>query len=73
LTVSSSTFTVYCILNAVPLNVYAWRNKAMVMYNLRRYNDALDNYERALEIDRNFADAQRGKELILKKIGKNNI
>ena len=44
------------------------------MYNLRRYNNALDNYERALDIDRNFADTQCGKELVLKeRVGKNNI
>jgi tetratricopeptide (TPR) repeat protein len=51
-----------------PSNAYAWKNKALIMFKLKCYDDALVNYEKALDVDRNF-DAKNGEALVLKKLG----
>ncbi len=48
----------------------AWLGKSVALYNLRRYQDALQSVDRALELDPEYATAWWMKGMILSSLGK---
>ncbi|MQK95361.1 tetratricopeptide repeat protein, partial [Escherichia coli] len=48
----------------------AWSNKGVALYDLKRYNEALNCAERALRINPTLTSAYRLRELCLKALGK---
>ena len=47
-------------------NYEAWFNKGVALYNLERNDDAIKNYEKALEINRDYQLAKDNLELAKK-------
>lgn len=43
--------------------------KGFILYNLKRYQEAITYYDRALDIYPNYADAREHKALAIKKLG----
>lgn len=39
-----------------PSNAGTWNNKGVVLKNLGKYNEAIQSYDKVLEIDPNYAD-----------------
>ena len=44
-----------------PNHAHAWNNKGVALRNLRKYSEAIQSYDKAIEIDANNAYALRGK------------
>jgi tetratricopeptide (TPR) repeat protein len=49
------------------LNAWEWNNKGVALSRLGRYQEALECYNEALEIDPGNALAQKGKRMALEK------
>ena len=50
-------------------SVYTWRNKAVTLRKLERYDDAMVCFDKAIKIDPKNADAWKGMRVTLKKLG----
>jgi tetratricopeptide (TPR) repeat protein len=48
--------------------VIAWSNRGRILWNLKRYDEALESYEKALGIDRDYTDAWFGKGATLNEL-----
>jgi tetratricopeptide (TPR) repeat protein len=55
-----------------PNYVNAWYSKGVALYNLGKYNEALECYDRDIRIDPNDAGAWYIKGLALNELGKRN-
>jgi len=53
-----------------PNYLYAWYNKGVVLGNLGRSQEAIECYDKAIQIDPNYADAWYNKGLILGRLGR---
>ena len=54
-----------------PKNAGAWFNKGNALQGLDKYNEAMQAYDKAIEIDPNYVDAWFNKGTLLGKLGKN--
>jgi len=48
--------------------VYGWRNKGAIFKELKKYDEALQYYDKAIEIDPNYANAWVNKGLVLEEM-----
>jgi tetratricopeptide (TPR) repeat protein len=54
-----------------PNYLYAWYNKGVVLGNLGRSQEAIECYDKAIQIDPNYADAWYNKGVILGSLARN--
>lgn len=53
-------------------NPYVWKSKGEILHRLKRYDEALICYDKALEIDPNYNSAHFCKGIALQKLGKDD-
>jgi tetratricopeptide (TPR) repeat protein len=51
-------------------DVDAWYNKGIALYGLGKYNEAIEYYDKSIEIDPNYALAWYNKGSALNKLGR---
>ena len=55
-----------------PNNIHAIINKDVALYNLKKYNESLVYFDKALYLDPNNQNALNNKETVLKQINLSN-
>ncbi len=51
-----------------PFYVHAWNNKGLALYQLGRYEEALESLEEALTLNPDLGEAWQNKGLVLEKL-----
>lgn len=57
-------------MRCVGLDWIGWRRRGYAFHHLRKFNDALENYDRSLELDQNYALAYANRGFTLYLMGR---